>query len=336
MAKRETKETYKDVKKDQATSRSQYGEARTGLETDINNAAAQSSASRDSLNSAIGGISDSAGQWGDFVRTGGYSPEREASIMSNVSGLKEMGRTGGLDDASINRFRGMGGYEEYAQTGGYTPKNISNIRSRALAPVSAAATSANDELARRRNVQGGYAPGFDAASRAIRRDLTRGISDVSRDAELEVMDRVNEGRRWGIGGLTSSENALQTLRTGNMFRGLTSAADIEMQLQNSINQYKAMGMSAQDAAARAVAELQGSIYSSDVASEEAARDRSVAALNAETNANLGYYGARNPTATQPGIGGNIVQGLGAAAGVAGSFWNPTNLGSRGIGRTVYV
>lgn len=329
MAKRETKETYKDVKSDQAASKSAYDSAIGQSDSDIAAAAGRTAGSRSDLSGGIGNIGNTAGQWNNFVQTGGYSPEREASIMSNVRGLQEFGRTGGLDADSINRFRGMGGFEEFANTGGYSNRDKSNIRSRALAPVSAAATQTSDELARRKNVQGGYAPGFDSASRAISRDLTRGISDVSRDAELELMDRINAGRQWGIGGISSSEGNLQNLRTGNMFRGLTSAGDMEMQLQNSINQYKAMGMNAQDAAARAMADLQAGVFSSDVGQEEAARNRGIGLLDARTGANLNYYGARNPIATQPGIGGNIVSGIGAAAGIGSSLWNPA---SRGVNR----
>lgn len=333
MAKRETKETYKDVKADQNTSRGIYNDAAAQNQLDINSSAAQAGASRGALSAGIGNIGSTSGQWGDFVSSGGYSPGREASIMENVSGLKEFGRTGGLDAESIGRFRGMGGYDEFAKTGGYGAKDIANIRSRALAPIGSYASAANDELARRRNVQGGYAPGFDSASRAIRRDASRGISDASRDAELGIMDRVNEGRRWGIGGMSEAEGALQNLRTGNMFRGMTSAGDMEMQLQNSINNYKAMGMSAQDAAARAMAEIQSMMFNSDVGQEEAARDRGMGILSGRTNADLGYYSARNPTATQPGIGGNIVNGIAAGAGIASNFWNPY---SRGVGGPLQV
>ena len=155
-------------------------------------------------------------------------------VNSDITGLRELGKTGGIDDASATRFRGNGVFDEFANTGGYSQKDRSNILARGLSPISAFAKSSQDEMTRRRNVQGGYSPGFDATNRALSRDASRGIADMSLDANLGIMDKVNEGRRWGSSSMSDAENRLMSLRTGNQLRGLEGAAGNELNLENSV------------------------------------------------------------------------------------------------------
>ena len=175
------------------------------------------------------------GAYEGLASTGGYDEDRRASIGSQITGLQEFGRTGGLNDESIGRFRGSGVFDEFARTGGYTDTDKANIRARALSPISSFATGTQNELNRRRAVQGGFAPGFDAASQSLRRGAARGIADTSLNAELGIKERVNQGRLTGAQNISQSEGALQGLRTGNMFAGMTGAGNMEMNLQNAIN-----------------------------------------------------------------------------------------------------
>ena len=175
------------------------------------------------------------GAYEELAQTGGYGDVRRASIEGQVKGLQEFGRTGGLDDESIGRFRGSGVFDEFARTGGYSDTDQANIRARALSPIGSYATGTQDELDRRRSVQGGYAPGFDASSRALQRDASRNVADTSLNAELGIKERVNQGRMGGARALSQAEGALQGLRTGNMFAGMTGAGGMEMNMQNAIN-----------------------------------------------------------------------------------------------------
>ena len=175
------------------------------------------------------------GAYETLARTGGYDAARRASIGENVEGLKGFSRAGGLDDKAINRFRGSGVFDEFSKTGGYSDSDKANIRSRALSPIGSYATGTQDELNRRRAVQGGFAPGFDSASQSLRRDAARGIADTSLNAELGIKDRVNAGRMGGARALSQAEGSLQGLRTGNMFAGMSGAGGMEMNMQNAIN-----------------------------------------------------------------------------------------------------
>ena len=175
------------------------------------------------------------GAYETLAQTGGYDDVRRASVEGQVKGLQEFGRTGGLDDEAIGRFRGSGVFDEFARTGGYSDADQANIRARSLSPIGSYATGTQDELNRRRSVQGGFAPGFDDASNALRRGAARGITDASLNAELGIKERVNAGRMGGAQALSQAEGALQGLRTGNMYAGMTGAGGMDMNMQNAIN-----------------------------------------------------------------------------------------------------
>lgn len=312
--------------------------------------------------------------------TGGLTAENIGRIRGS-GGFEQLMNNGGLDPEAIGRLRGGGVYDEYAKTGGYNPAQIANIKAQAISPIGSFATGTRDELARRTAAQGGYAPGFDAANRALQRDTARNIADTSLNANVAIQDRVNAGRLAGAGGLTSAEQNLQGLRTGNIFRGAsgisgaesdltrqmvgnqlqanTSAAGLETNLQDRIANYRLAGLSGEQAAARAIADVQGqnignqnnvnmfnagnqldtarfnagqqtagiggmqNLYNTKVGMYENELDRGQGALNSGTQANLGYLNNQSGLATQPGIGGNIMNAVGTAAGV-GSLFMPNS------------
>jgi len=268
--KKEAKANSKELSTD---TKSEYNTAQAGNDTRLANLDLQNAASRSELaglyrgmgsnpgNQIIAGQADTGrlGQTFDagmaFGANGGFSPEREASIMSNVHGLQEMGRTGGMTDADANRFRANGTYDEFNETGGYTEADKSRIRQVALAPISGYASQTQDELNRRQAVQGGYGPGFDSAARALRRDTAKGMYQAGMASEMNIKDAVNQGRQWGAKGMTDAENTFQTLKTGNQYKGLMGAADVETTLQDTISRYRMAGYTLAQASAKAIADV---------------------------------------------------------------------------------
>jgi hypothetical protein len=383
LAKRETKETYNATKTAQQNNQQNFETARKSNDTALNEQKTSADNSRAEVSNLYRGLVDSSPfsvggtasyanvdtnplkgigtKYGEFSSTGGYTPERTASIEGQVNQLKDFGKTGGLDENSMTRLRGNGVFDEQAKTGGYSDTDIKNIRARGLSPISAYATNTKNELDRRLAVQGGYGPGFDEAAKSLRRETARGITDTALNTELDIKDRVNAGKMAGATALSGAEGNLQSLRTGNMFKGIAGAGDMETQLQNSINQYRLQGLNGEQAVARAVADVESAnstgamnanmfniqnqqmidqanqensykgitglegIYGSDNANVNASLDRGINLLGGQANTDLGYLGDRTQLATQPGAGGNLIRGIGAAAGVGSAL-----LGSRGI------
>lgn len=365
MAKRETKETYGDIKGRQDDTSNQYTEAQTGVrdrsQEESNDTLSMSNELYNTYhglgsntpnvqanNVSTEGFNPIAAGYGELGKTGGYSPERQASIMENVAGLKDLGKTGGFDPTSTNRIRGLGVYDEAANTGLFSDSDKANIRAKALSPISSYASNTRDQLAQQRSVQGGYAPGFDAAGRALRRDTARNISGVSLDAELGIKDRVNANRLAGAGGASNSEGNYQGLRTGNMLQGLLGAGNQEMGLQNSINSTRLAGLGGGLNTQNSIADVNtgnanrnlsagefnignqigqedlgisglGGLYNTGNQNNQSDYDRSLGLIGGQANANQGYYGSRIPIATQPGIGGTVLRGIGTGAGIGASL-----------------
>lgn len=185
---------------------------------------------------------DLTNRYGNLADTGGWDPNDLSGVRGDIAGLNELGRTGGLDATAINRFRGGGVYDEFAKTGGYSEGDISNIRSRSNSVIPSMYAGLKDELQRQNTAQGGYSPGYTYGLAKSGRDAYRAGAGQALDTEIGIKDKVNSGRQWGASGMTSSENALQTLRTGNMFRGLEGAGNLGIGLTNSINSGKNIGL----------------------------------------------------------------------------------------------
>jgi hypothetical protein len=355
--KKEAKTNSKELSSD---TKSEYNTAQAGNDQRLTNLDTQNAASRAELAGLYRGMGGANGQitagQADtgrlastydaataFGENGGYSPEREASIMENVAGLKEFGKTGGLTAEDANRFRANGTYEEFNRTGGYTDADTSRIRQAALAPISGYAQTTQDELNRRQAVQGGYGPGFDAAARALRRDTGKGMYEAGLNSEMAIKNAVNSGRQWGAQGMTSSEGAYQGLKTSNQLAGLKGAADVETTLQNSISQYRMAGMSLASATAKAIADvdlsnignkmnadsfnvgqqntgIQGlaGLYNQDYNSAEHLQDLKRGYIDDEYGNRQASNQQLNQILMTPGVGQQLLmQGVGAFAGAAG-------------------
>jgi len=168
--------------------------------------------------------------------SGGWSPERIASMDENIRGYKDIARTGGVDAEGQARMRGSGVFDEFAKTGGYSDLDRANIRSRATSGIPSMYGRMRDEAARASAVQGGYGPGRTAMAARMGRDQASAIADASLNAELGIMDKVNAGRQWGGSNIASSEGALQQLLSSNRLAGLGGASSTEANMLNSIAQ----------------------------------------------------------------------------------------------------
>lgn len=111
------------------------------------------------------------------------------------------------DTAANNAFSDygniMGEYDNFSKTGGYSPLEISSIRSRALSPLRSIYASANRDVDRQRTLQGGYMPGYGTLKARMARDMGQGMSDAAGDAEANIAQMINSGKRFGTAGKQS-------------------------------------------------------------------------------------------------------------------------------------
>lgn len=165
----------------------------------------------------------------NLAETGGVDMSK---LESALPGYQKMQDTGGVSDADMNNITGNGVFKEFSETGGYTNKDKANIRSRAISPIGSLATGTAEEMARRRAVQGGYSPGYDASNRALLRDTGKGITDASLGAELGIKDQVNTNRMAGATALSQGQLGGSSLKTGNQLAGTKGIADVNATAQS--------------------------------------------------------------------------------------------------------
>lgn len=263
----------------------------------------------------------------------------------NEDFYKKMMNNGGLDEKAINNFRGNGVFEEFQKTGGWNDADKANFRSRAGAVLPAMYQGIADDMARRRNVQGGYAPGFGASTRAMARQQGQAMSDANINSELGLADQIRSGRQWGATGGSAAENALQSLISGNMLQtegmantgriagagNLTQIGGGRTQRDSSAAATAASRAATAAADARAQAALEWDrekfglsgaqdLYQFDRGMESGYDDRTLAGMSQQDRMNLGYFGGRQSGIdSTPGWQDTVAPIIGAGAGIAGAF-----------------
>lgn len=258
-------------------------------------------------------------------KTGGIDPKSYDRIRGS-GGYDEFARTGGVSEENIRNIRS--GYGDIADsiTGAYTPETLENIRSRSSSPISAIYDVDRNKLERLRAIQGGYSPGHSATLARLSRGRGEAASNVARDTEIGIADLVEksrsgardkrsaaelaltgltqQGKQFGVRGMSEIEFALQQAIVGNKIAGAGGGGSLGIgKWQTAIND-----AARRDAAARAKAalRLQG-------ASSAAAAGRSGAAgRRASINQALALYG------TQHGPTQSYIDALLGEQGISGS------------------
>ena len=168
----------------------------------------------------------------EIQRTGGYSPEQLASLGQDIGTLRSIGASGGVDPTGQARMRGMGVFDEYAQTGGLSEGDRSTIRAKGNLTIPAFYENMRREAGRQARVTGTNA-GQSALMAKLGREQAQGAQEAAINTELGLLDRINEGRKFGATNAAQSEGALQALMSGNRLRATEGA----IQGQRGISEY---------------------------------------------------------------------------------------------------
>ena len=175
-----------------------------------------------------------------LAKTGGYDPAFLQSIGRNVSMLDDIATSGGVDSNAINRIRGGGVFDEFANTGGYSDYDRANIRSRATSGIPAYYDALKRDAAQASRI-GNTTMGSAAMASRNARNASRDIAEANRNAEIDIMERVNQGRQWGAGNLSQSEAGLANLQSQNRLAALTQSTGTQRGMQEFMS---SMGLDA--------------------------------------------------------------------------------------------
>lgn len=114
--------------------------------------------------------------------------------------------------------------EGIANTGGFNPGDVDTIRASAVAPIRSIYDSANRNLLRQKNIQGGYSPNFGAIQAKLARESSNLISGSMTDANAKIAEMVQRGKLAGATSLAPL-NAGETARKQNVANMNTSIAN---------------------------------------------------------------------------------------------------------------
>ena len=119
----------------------------------------------------------------------------------------------GADRVDYNRSdemnKAMQGFSGFADNGGFSGDELASMRSRALSPVQSVYNNSQNEMARQKNIQGGYSPNFNAASAKMRAGTSQQMSDVLQQVNSHIAELQQSGRLsglQGLGGLAQSDS----------------------------------------------------------------------------------------------------------------------------------
>jgi hypothetical protein len=88
----------------------------------------------------------------------------------------------------------LGILKNLAQTGGYGENDIASMRARGINPIRSVYANAQRNLDRQRSLQGGYAPGFGAASAKMAREMADQIGEQTHRVNADIAERVAGGK----------------------------------------------------------------------------------------------------------------------------------------------
>lgn len=101
------------------------------------------------------------------------------------------------------------GYADFAKTGGITPEEKANARKETSYGIGSLYGALKQNLARRKNIQGGYAPGLGAQEAKLGRNAAEMTSEGINATNLGLLQQERAGKLAGLGGLSGLEGLYQ-------------------------------------------------------------------------------------------------------------------------------
>lgn len=106
------------------------------------------------------------------------------------------------------------GYEEFSKTGGISPEEEAKARTSTSHGISSLFGRLKENLARRRAIQGGYAPGYGAQAAKISRTAGNVTGEALTDLDANLLAQRRQGRLAGLGGLTNLQQGYEGEQQG--------------------------------------------------------------------------------------------------------------------------
>lgn len=240
------------------------------------------------------------------------------------AGYRDMARTGGFDP---NHMRtALTSYSTFTgPNGGFSNADLTGYRQSATAAVPSFYKGMMDDMARRRVLQGGYSPGFDAQTAEATREMSRQGYKAGIDADAAIMGMKQQGRMFGTQGFANVANQLAGLEQQGRATGLggmlnTGQGYAGLGNQELGAQLQMMGM-AENSDINRIGGM-ADMYRSAPGNVGMDYNTFLEALRGRDAGNQGYLGARyqaNPQTDWFGRGMGLLGGIGGLATGIGAY-----------------
>jgi hypothetical protein len=220
-------------------------------------------------------------------------------------------RVGGANRGDF--AKAIGSYNNFIDTGGLTDQDVNALRLRGTSVIPSFYEGLQNDMSRRRNIQGGYSPGYDAQASRLARDASRGALEASYGAEADIVGKRLQGKQFGTSGA-----AEVAARIGAMNQA-ASQANAELQAR--------LGAQGNEDRLRAVGGL-AQLYGTAPGESGQAAQQLLQGMGGRDQASQGYlglrYGANPATTWQDSLNsiGNLAGGVGGLMTGFGSFGSP--------------
>ncbi len=143
--------------------------------------------------------------WNQYLQSSGEGMNDYRGIMDQYKNFAAANPNVSADRVGYNRSSELGsalsGYQDFANTGGFSNDDIANMRARGISPIRAVYQNAQNELARNRNLQGGYSPNYAASLAKLTSGRSQQAADAAQNVEANLAQMRQQGRLAGLSGL---------------------------------------------------------------------------------------------------------------------------------------
>jgi hypothetical protein len=128
----------------------------------------------------------------------------QAGIMGNYQNIIDRMSGKSVDGAAPYGDEAAGYFRDFANSGGFSGSDIQDLRARAISPVRAVYSNAQNNLDQNRSLQQ-FSPNYAAATAKMAREMGYGMSDANVNANASIAGMRQQGKLAGAQGLAGIE-----------------------------------------------------------------------------------------------------------------------------------
>ena len=161
---------------------------------------------------------------------GGYGGSGTGGLSGRLAPYKTwaegVGELGAASPEQLEEMKGWGTFKEAADTGLWSDEDKRDFRARGTQGQEAFFGGMASEMARGRQVQGGYGTGYSTSRSQLARDAAAGQESQRLGVETTMASSIRENRKWGaLGGADAAQKIF-----GNMMQGKQMGMSIEQSI----------------------------------------------------------------------------------------------------------